>query len=361
MRQFRQLHVSGGYGIGPEIAGAMFAVAEAAFGKAGVELLFEYLYLGKASLERGGEVFPDSLIESIATHGWASKEPMKTEKAMGDKSYNVTLRSGLELWANKRPLFAMPGVLCRDPQTDLVVVRENSEGLYCGEEQEFKKGLVIDEVISMRRITRTACLRISRFAFELARQTGKRVTLLHKANILKKGDGLFLHCFQEVAQEFPDVVSSDEIIDSGGMNVLLYPQNYDILLFENKDGDTASDWFAALVGGLGTLASVNLGDSVVLAEAVHGTADSIAGQNKANPTALILSIALGLREIHRAPCGVDLGAQTAIDIADAIENAVLGVYRANDVSLLTPDVKLISGGGGCGTTNAFAKAVIARL
>jgi isocitrate dehydrogenase (NAD+) len=281
-----------GDGIGPEVAGAARRVLDAA----GAELDYDLQIAGAEALERSGDPLPGEVVESIRRHRVALKGPVATPVGKGFRSVNVRLRQELELFANLRPVRTLPAVPHRFEGVDLVIVRENTEGLYSGLEHIVVPGVVE----SLKIITERASTRIARFAFEYARREGrKRVTAVHKANIMKLSDGLFLECFRTVSREYPDIQADDRIIDNLCMQLVLRPEDYDMLLLENLYGDIVSDLAAGLVGGLGVVAGANIGEREAVFEAVHGSAPDIAGQNVANPLALIRSALLMLGHLGK--------------------------------------------------------------
>jgi isocitrate dehydrogenase (NAD+) len=279
-----------GDGIGPEVSGAVVKILEAA----GLAVEWESYPAGLLAVERYGETLPKALIESIRRNKVALKGPVTTPVGGGFTSVNVGLRKALELYANLRPVWNIPSVKSRYEGVDLVIVRENTEDLYSGLEHEVVPGVVE----SLKIITRDASTRIARFAFEHARKHGrKRVTAVHKANIMKLGDGLFLESARTVAKEYPDITSDDRIVDAACMHLVMNPTQFDVLLLPNLYGDIVSDLCAGLVGGLGVVPAANLGTEIGVFEAVHGSAPDIAGKSIANPTALLLSALLMLRHI----------------------------------------------------------------
>ncbi len=283
----RTVTVIEGDGIGPEVTEAAIRVLEAL----GTGFEWERHNAGVRAMEGGGDPLPAELIGSIERNRLALKGPVTTPVGKGFRSVNVQLRKTLNLYANLRPVRTLPGVPGPFGEVDLVIVRENTEGLYSGIEHE-----VVDGVVeSLKIITRVASTRIARFAFEHARSRGRsRVTAVHKANIMKLSDGLFLKCFREVAEDYANVQADERIVDNMAMQVVINPGNYDTLLMPNLYGDILSDLCAGLVGGLGVVPGANLGESMAVFEAVHGSAPDIAGQNVANPTALIRSGAMML-------------------------------------------------------------------
>jgi isocitrate dehydrogenase (NAD+) len=268
----------------------------------------------------------------------ALKGPVATPIGGGFESVNVRLRKTLDLYANLRPVRNLPGVQSRFGDVDLVIVRENTEGLYSGLEHEVVPGVVE----SLKIMTEKACTRISIFAFEHAREFNrKRVTAVHKANIMKKSDGLFLQCFRRVAVNYPDIEHDEKIVDNTCMQLVMNPHQFDVLLMENLYGDIVSDLAAGLVGGLGVVPSGNIGDKCALFEAVHGTAPDIAGKNIANPTALLMSAIMMLRHIGEKEAG------------NRIEAALNKVLEKRQV--ITRDL------GGTASTSQFTDAIIAAL
>src|ERR1043165_3863833 len=285
-----------GDGIGPEVSAAVLRIIEAA----GVEIEWERFIVGGHAQDFAGSSLPDEVIESVRRNKLALKGPVATPVGSGFESVNVRLRKTLDLYANLRPVRNLPGVESRFGDVDLIIVRENTEGLYSGLEHEVVPGVVE----SLKIMTDKACTRISVFAFEHARKhKRKRVTAVHKANIMKKSDGLFLQCFRRVALNYPDIERDEKIVDNTCMQLVMNPYQFDILLMENLYGDIVSDLAAGLVGGLGVVPSGNIGEKAALFEAVHGTAPDIAGKNLANPTALLLSAIMMLRHMGEKPAG----------------------------------------------------------
>src|SRR6187431_33396 len=279
-----------GDGIGPEVTGAVVTILEAA----GLQANWDAHLAGVLALERQGETLPKTLLDSIRRTRVALKGPVTTPVGGGFSSVNVGLRKALDLFANLRPVWNIPGVPSRYTGVDLVIVRENTEDLYAGLEHEVVPGVVE----SLKIITAASSTRIARFAYEYARKHHrKRVTAIHKANIMKMGDGLFLDSVRKVAAQYPDIVSDDRIVDAACMHLVMNPTQFDVLLLPNLYGDIVSDLCAGLVGGLGVVGAANLGGDIGVFEAVHGSAPDIAGQNIANPTALLLSALLMLRHI----------------------------------------------------------------
>ncbi len=323
-----------GDGIGPEVASAVVRIIEAA----GVEIDWEEHIAGQAALDKFGKTLPDELLASIEKNKVGLKGPITTPVGKGFTSVNVGLRKALDLYANLRPIRALPNVPCRNPGLDLVVVRENTESLYSGIEHEIIPGVVE----SLKIITEKASTRIAKFALEFAREEKrKKITAVHKANIMKMSDGLFLRCFERAAQSYPEIETQNMIVDNASMQLVMRPEQFDILLCENLYGDIVSDLCAGLIGGLGLVPGANIGEKGAVFEAVHGSAPDIAGKGIANPTALLQSAILMLRHIE------ERGA------ADKIETAMLNVYREGKAR--TRDI------GGTATTNEFADAIISRI
>jgi isocitrate dehydrogenase (NAD+) len=323
-----------GDGIGPEVTSAVVRIIEAT----GVEVEWETHYAGAQALEHFGTTLPDDLLESIKRNRVALKGPITTPVGKGFTSVNVGLRKALDLYANLRPVRALPNVPSRYPELDLVVVRENTEDLYSGIEHVVVPGVVE----SIKIITAKASTRVAKFAFEYARREGrKKVTAVHKANIMKLSDGLFLDCFREVAKDFPEIEADDKIVDNACMQLVMRPEQFDVMLLENLYGDIVSDLCAGLIGGLGLVPGANIGEQGAVFEAVHGSAPDIAGQGIANPTALLQSGILMLRH---------LGEREA---ADRVERAMLKVFTEGQVR--TRDI------GGTAKTMEFAEAIIAAM
>lgn len=323
-----------GDGIGPEITGAVVRIIEAA----GVEIEWESFVAGAEALSRHGDPLPEPVLESIKRNRVALKGPLTTPVGTGFTSVNVRLRKTLDLYANLRPVRTLPGVVTPFGELDLIVVRENTEDLYSGLEHVVVPGVVE----SLKIITERASTRIARFAFEYARSEGRRkVTAIHKANIMKLSDGLFLDCFRRVAAEYPEIEADDKIVDNACMQLVMRPQQFDILLLENLYGDIISDLAAGLVGGLGVVPGANIGELGAVFEAVHGSAPDIAGMNIANPTALLQSAILMLRHI---------GERKA---ADLIHRAVEHTLRERNVR--TRDL------GGSASTTEYTETIVASM
>ncbi len=327
-----------GDGIGPEVTNAVVRIVEGAGTATGASLQWESYAVGAEAFERYKEYIPKELYQSIERNRVALKGPVTTPIGGGFASINVTLRKQFELYANFRPIRNLPGTETRYPGVDLVIVRENTEDLYVGLEHEVVPGVVE----SLKIVTEKASTRIAKFAFDYARKHDrKKIHAIHKANIMKMSDGLFLRCVREVAKDYPEVTYAEHIVDNTCMQLVMNPYQYDMLVLPNLYGDIVSDLCAAFVGGLGLVPSANLGESCAIFEAVHGSAPDIAGQDKANPTALLQSAILMLRHIDEA------------DAADKVQAALDKVYA--EKTTLTRDV------GGTAGTQAFANAVLAAL
>ena len=323
-----------GDGIGPEVTAAVVSILKAT----GVAIDWEPHDAGVVAVERTGETLPPALIDSIRRNKVALKGPVTTPIAEGFTSVNVGLRKALDLYANLRPVWNLPGVDARFQGVDLVIVRENTEDLYAGLEHEVVPGVVE----SLKIITERASTRIAHFAFRHAeRHRRKRVTAIHKANIMKLGDGLFLESARRVAREYTGVTYDERIVDAACMQLVMFPERFDVMLLPNLYGDIVSDLCAGLVGGLGVVGAANLGADIGVFEAVHGSAPDIAGKNAANPTALLLSAVLMLRHIDEN------------DAADRIMKALTAVLTAGRVR--TRDL------GGSASTTQFADAVAGAL
>jgi len=324
-----------GDGIGPELADAARTVLEAT----GIGFDWDVQEAGEATIATEGTPLPDRVIESIRANGIALKGPITTPVGSGFRSVNVGLRQALELYANVRPARTMKGVETRYEGVDLIIVRENTEDLYAGIEHRVGP----DAAESIKIITRAASQRIARYAFEYAVRNGRRkVTAVHKANIMKLSDGLFLESCQQVAAEYAGRVEfEDRIVDNMCMQLVQKPELYDVLVLPNLYGDIVSDLAAGLVGGLGVAPGANIGEKAAVFEPVHGSAPKYAGQNRANPTALILSGALMLRHLGET------------DAADAVESAARDVIAEG--TTVTYDL------GGTAGTREFAEAVATRV
>ncbi len=322
-----------GDGIGPEVMQATTQAVEAT----GVKIEWERVEAGAGALARTGEHLPKEALDSIDRTRVALKGPLATPIGGGFPSANVALRKLFDLYANFRPVRHLPGVQTRfsDLPINLVIFRENTEGLYSGLEHEVVPGVVE----SLKIISEKACLRISRRAFSYARSHGrKKISVIHKANIMKLGDGLFLRCARDVAAGYPEIRHEELIVDNTCMQLVMKPETFDVLLLENLYGDIVSDLCAGLVGGLGLVPAANLGDTHAIFEAVHGSAPDIAGRNLANPTALMQSAVLMLAHLGEK------------DAAARLQNAIFQVYEEG--RSLTQDA------GGSATTTQFTDAVL---
>jgi len=323
-----------GDGIGPEVAGAAVRV----LGATGIGFEWEAQPAGASALAEHGSALPPQTLESIRRNKVALKGPTGTPVGTGHRSVNVELRKALDLYANLRPVATLPGVKSRYDGVDIIVVRENTEDLYSGLEHVVVPGVVE----SIKIITEKASTRIARFAFDYARTHGrKRVTAIHKANIMKLSDGLFLDCCRRTAAGFPEVTYDEMIVDNACMQLVLDPTRFDMLLLENLYGDIVSDLCAGFIGGLGMAPGANIGESVAVFEAVHGSAPDIAGKNMANPMALILSAAMMLDHLGEH------------DAADRVRGAVR--------SALAEGQKLTRDLGGTAGTTEIAEAIAARV
>ena len=323
-----------GDGIGPEIVAATVMIIEAS----GIDVEWETHIMGSQALEKFGTTLPEATTDSIKRNRVALKGPQMTPIGKGFTSVNVGLRKALDLYANVRPVKNLPNVPCRYSDVDLVIVRENTEGLYSGLEHTIIPGVVE----SLKIVTEKASTRIAKYAFEYARSHGrKKVTCVHKANIMKLSDGLFLECFENVAKDYPEIEADNKIVDNCCMQLVLKPEQFDILVLENLYGDIVSDLCAGLIGGLGLAPGANIGEQGAVFEAVHGSAPDIAGQGIANPTAILMSAIMMLRHLGE----MDAGAR--------VEKAMFDVFA--DGKSLTRDL------GGTAKTTEFAGAIIEKL
>ncbi|HPW32975.1 MAG TPA: isocitrate dehydrogenase [Arenimonas sp.] len=325
-----------GDGIGPEIMDATLHVLDAM----NLGLSYEFVEAGMAALEKHGELLPASTVDAIRRHRIALKSPLTTPVGEGFSSINVELRKRFDLYANVRPAISFPNTKSRYQNIDLITVRENTEGAYIGEGQAVTAD---GETATLtQRVTRKGSERIVRYAFDLARKVGrKKVTVLHKANILKSTSGLFLKTAREVALQYPDIQCNEMIIDNACMQLVMKPEQFDVLVTTNLFGDIISDLCAGLVGGLGLAPGANIGTEAAIFEAVHGSAPDIAGKGIANPCALLLGAAQMLDHLGMPERG------------NALRKAIRDAMDAKDS--LTPDL------GGEGTTMSFAKAITPTL
>lgn len=323
-----------GDGIGPEVANAVVKIIAAA----GAAIDWDDVPAGANAFEKLGTVLPEYTVDSVKKNKIALKGPVGTPIGEGFKSISVTLRKRLELYANLRPVKSLPKINSRYQNIDLIIVRENTEGLYSGIEHEVVPGVVE----SLKIITEKASTRIAEFAFQYARNNNRKlVTAVHKANIMKLSDGLFLQCCRKVAEKYPDIQYDEKIVDNACMQLILNPYQFDVMVLENLYGDIVSDLCAGLVGGLGTAPGANIGNEYAIFEAVHGSAPDIAGKNLANPIALLRSAILMLDYIGE------------LDAARRIQHAIEKVLDKG--TALTRDL------GGTATTTELTDAIIAEL
>lgn len=326
-----------GDGIGPEVTEATRAVLEAS----GARLEWRVVPAGAAAAERFGDTIPPATLDAILAHKIALKGPVTTPVGKGFVSVNVRLRKAFSLYAAVRPVRSLRGIKTRYENVEIVVIRENTEGMYSGIEHEVVPGVIE----TLKVTTKAGCERIARYAFEYARSRGrKKVTVFHKANIMKMADGLFLECARRMHEAIaPEIPLEELIIDNGCMQLVRDPSRFDVLLMENYNGDMVSDLCAGLVGGLGVVPGANIGDDGAIFEAVHGSAPDIAGQGLANPLALIMSGVMMLNH---------LGERAA---ADRVKAAYDDVLAEGNPEELTRDI------GGRGGTKAFTRALLRRL
>ena len=323
-----------GDGIGPEISQSVVKIFEAAK----VPIKFEIVEAGAKVMDQEKTPLPQAVLDSIQKNKVALKGPITTPIGSGFRSVNVALRQYFDLYANVRPIKSIKGVPSRYEEVDLIIVRENTEDLYAG--IEHKIGEVAAE--SIKVITKKASDRIAKYAFTLANQQQReKVTAVHKANIMKLSDGLFLDCVRDIRKQYPDIEYDEQIVDAMCMNLVLHPESSDVLVMGNLYGDILSDLCAGFVGGLGLIPGANIGEEIAIFEAVHGSAPSIAGCNQANPTALIQSAIMMLRHLN------------LLNEANRIEAALYAVYEEGQD--LTKDL------GGTATTTQFTDALIAKL
>ncbi len=325
-----------GDGIGPEVAQAAVRAIEAT----GVDIRWKRAELNEAIILESGKTLPQYVLDSLNETRVGLKGPVTTPIAGGFQSVNVALRKALDLFANVRPVRTLPGIKTRfqDVQIDMVIFRENTEDLYSGLEHEVVK----DVVTGLKVITRAASERIAQYAFEYAKRNGrKQVAAIHKANIMKLADGLFLRCCRETAQQFPQITYKEIIVDNASMQLVIRPETFDVLLLPNLYGDIVSDLAAGLVGGLGIVPGANMGETHAVFEAVHGSAPDIAGQGKANPTALMMSSVMMLTHLGET------------EGAHKLRSSIEKVYAEGNH--LTGDV------GGSASTEEFTEAVIKTI
>ena len=332
----KTISVIAGDGIGPEIMQATLRALDAL--DCGFE--YEHVQAGLAALEAEGELLPEATLDSIRRNALVLKGPLTTPVGKGFRSINVTLRKMFDLYANVRPVLSIPGTRARYEDVDIITVRENTEGAYLAADSKVSDDGQTAE--SKMVVTRKGCERVSRYAFELARSAGrKKVTIVHKANILKTVSGMFLEVAREVAERYPDIESEEMIVDATCMKLVMDPSRFDVIVTTNLFGDIISDLCAGLVGGLGLAPGANIGDDAAMFEAVHGSAPDIAGQRIANPCALMLAAAQLLSHV-----GMEERAQR---LRDAIRDTISAKDR------VTPDL------GGSSHTDEFADAIISRL
>lgn len=325
-----------GDGIGPEIMRATLRVLDTL----NTGLHYEFVEAGVAALEKSGELLPAATLESIAKHRVALKSPLTTPVGGGFSSINVELRRRFDLYANVRPAITFPGTKSRYDNIDIITVRENTEGAYLSEGQSLSADG--ETAISMVRNTRRGASRIVRYAFDLAQRLGrKKVTAVHKANIIKTASGLFLDVAREIAKEYPQIAFNEMIVDNTCMQLVMKPEQFDVIVTTNLFGDIISDLCAGLVGGLGLAPGANIGTDAAIFEAVHGSAPDIAGKGIANPCALLLAACQMLDHLGQ------------VDNAQRVRAAIRATLAARDRT--TPDL------GGTGTTERFADALIERL
>ena len=325
-----------GDGIGPEIMDATLFILD----KLGAGLQYEEADAGVVALEKHGDLMPQVTLDSIARNKVALKSPLTTPVGGGFTSINVSLRRHFDLYANVRPVVSFPNTKSRYENIDMITVRENTEGAYISEGQEVSADG--ETAVSITRVTRKGSKRVVRYAFELAKANGrKKVTAVHKANIIKSTSGLFLKVAREVAAEYPEIEFQEMIVDNACMQLVMRPEQFDVVVTTNLFGDILSDLCAGLVGGLGLAPGANIGKDAAIFEAVHGTAPDIAGQGKANPCALLLAAVQMLEHI---------GQQAN---AERLRKAIIATMEAKDS--LTGDL------GGTGSTMDFAKAIASRL
>ena len=325
-----------GDGIGPEIMDATLHVLDALQ----LGLKYEFVEAGLAAYEATGELLPAATLASIEKHRVALKSPLTTPVGEGFSSINVALRRHFDLYANVRPAISFPNTKARYSGIDLITVRENTEGAYSGEGQQVSEDG--NTATLVQKVTRKGSERIVRYAFDLARSTGRRkVTIVHKANILKSTSGLFLKCAREIAQQYPDIECNEMIVDNTCMQLVMKPEQFDVIVTTNLFGDIISDLCAGLVGGLGLAPGANIGATAAIFEAVHGSAPDIAGKGIANPCALLLGAGQMLDHLGH------------VDAAKRLRAAIVATLEAKDG--LTPDL------GGTGNTMGFAQAIARRV
>jgi isocitrate dehydrogenase (NAD+) len=334
----RTISVIPGDGIGPEIMSATLRVLDTL--DAG--FTYEFVDAGLAALEKGEELLPQETLDSIARNRVLLKGPLTTPVGAGFRSLNVTLRKEFDLYANVRPVVSMPGTRSHFAGVDLITVRENTEGAYLAADAALSEDG--QTASSKMVVTREGCARITHYAFELARRERRsKVTIVHKANILKHVSGMFLHVAREVAQEYPEIETEEMIVDATCMKLVMNPWQFDVIVTTNLFGDIISDLCAGLVGGLGLAPGANIGEEAAMFEAVHGSAPDIAGQEIANPCALLLAAAQMLAHLGMAPR------------ASLLRTAIRDTLKQGDLERLTPDV------GGHGSTSSMTDAIMEQV
>ncbi|MGJ8513828.1 isocitrate dehydrogenase [Carnimonas bestiolae] len=330
----QKIAVIRGDGIGPEIMDATLEVLDAL----GAGLEYDFVEAGTTALESQGDLLPQATLDKIKEHGIALKSPLTTPVGKGFSSINVQLRRHFDLYANVRPAISFPNTQSRYQNIDLITVRENTEGAYRAEGQTRDDNEARSEIV----VTRKGCERIARYAFELARKLGrKKVTIVHKANIIKSASGLFLDIAQEVGKEYPEIEANTMIVDNACMQLVMRPEQFDVIVTTNLFGDILSDLCAGLVGGLGLAPGANIGENAAIFEAVHGSAPDIAGKGLANPCALLLAAAQMLDHLKKT------------DEAERLRKAIIDTLTAKDS--LTADL------GGEGNTKSFTQAIVSRV
>lgn len=330
----QKIAVIRGDGIGPEIMDATLSVLDGL--NAGLE--YDFVEAGTTALESQGDLLPQPTLDTIKEHGIALKSPLMTPVGKGFSSINVQLRRHFDLYANVRPAISFPNTQSRFENIDLITVRENTEGAYRAEGQTRNDDEARSEIV----VTREGCERIARYAFDMAQKIGrKKVTIVHKANIIKSASGMFLDIAQEVAKDYPGIEANTMIVDNACMQLVMRPEQFDVIVTTNLFGDIMSDLCAGLVGGLGLAPGANIGKDTAIFEAVHGSAPDIAGKGLANPCALLLAAAQMLDHLKQT------------DKAEQLRKAIVETLTAKDN--LTPDL------GGNGTTESFAKAILSRI
>jgi len=322
-----------GDGIGPEITASLKDIFKAL----DVDIAYEEYLIGQRAFDKYGVLIPEDAIESIKRNKVALKAPVTTPIGKGFKSVNVQLRLLFDLYVNLRPAKSLPNTLARYDKIDIITFRENTEDLYTGEDTEIEDGF-----IAYKRITKKGSERIIRYAFDYCRKLGrKKLTCVHKANIIKRADGLFLDTFNRIKEEYPDIEANDKIVDNMCMQLVMNPEQFDAIVAPNLYGDILTDLISGLIGGLGLAPAANIGKDIAIFEAVHGSAPDIAGQNIANPTALLLSGAMMLDYLGE------------VEKANKLRKAIYDVLVDNKV--LTRDV------GGTSSTSDYTRAIIAKL